>query len=166
MIILDKEMAFISFYLAEKEYFLPDNLRNALSYIYYLTHEKGKDKALAVHITNEKYKKVFNIDYNKKFLWKMYNTRLAHIKNGKDKYKKWTLDLRERNAGLKLKLCDCGCGEEVKKEKYRFIHGHNIRTRSKEQKQYYAKLMLDKRPKKHEKKKVIKVDFKSLHNST
>jgi len=65
MIILNKEMAFISLYLAEKEYFLPDNLRNALSYIYYLTHEKGKDKALAVHITNEKYKKLFNIDYNK-----------------------------------------------------------------------------------------------------
>jgi len=131
MIVLDKEMAFISFYLAEKEYFLPDNLRNALSYIYYLTHEKGKDKPLAVHITNEKYKKVFNIDYNKEFLWKKYNARLAHIKNAKDKYKKWTLDLRERNAGLKVQLCECGCGQEVTKKKNKFINGHNSKCRDK-----------------------------------
>ena len=57
MIVLDKEMAFISFYLAEKEYYIPDRLRGALSYIYYLTHDKGKDKALSIHITDEKYRK-------------------------------------------------------------------------------------------------------------
>ena len=60
----------------------------------------------------------------------MYNARLAHIKNGKDKYKKWTLDLRERNAGLKLKLCDCGCGKEVTKKNNKFINGHNSKCRS------------------------------------
>ena len=165
MIVLNKEMAFVSLYLAEKEYFLPDQLREALSYIYYLTH-KGKDKALAIHITDKKYRKKYNIDYNKKFLWKMYNTRLAHIKNAKDKFEIWGLDIRERNAGLKKKLCECGCGQEVTKKNNRFIHGHNIHTRTKEEKQYYAKVMIDKRPKKATKEKVIQVDFKTLHKST
>jgi len=141
MIVLDKEMAYISLYLAEKEYFLPDNLRSALSYIYYLIHKKGKSKSLAIHITNEKYKKLFNVEYGKEFLWKNYNARLAHIKNGKDKYQKWALDIRERNAGLKVKLCECGCGQEVTKKNNRFINGHNSKCRDENENIERAALM-------------------------
>jgi len=157
MIVLNKEMAFISFYLAEKEYFLPDNLREALSLIHYLIKEKHKEKSLAIHIVNEKYKKKKNIDYTKEFLWKKYNARLAHIKNAKDKYKEWSLKLRETSVGIR-KLCECGCGQEVTNKKNRFIRGHNINMRSKEEKEFWTKNMLDKRGKEN---KVIKVDFNS-----
>lgn len=148
MIVLNKEMAYISFYLAEKEYFLPDNLREALSLIHYLIKEKYKEKALAIHIVNEKYKKKKNIDYGKEFLWKKYNARLAHIKNAKDKYQKWALDIRERNVGLKKKLCACGCGEEVTKKNNKFINGHNARCIDKDQSIKQAELMRDAREQK------------------
>jgi hypothetical protein len=160
MIVLNKEMAFISFYLAEKEYFLPDRLREALSFIYYLNKLKGKDKALAIHKTNEKYKKDYQIDYEKPFLWKKYRARLAHIKNAKDKYYKWGLKLREVSMGIK-KLCECGCGQEVTNKKNRFIHGHHRRLLSQEEKELNAKRMRDARASKNDNKVI---NFKSYKN--
>jgi len=168
MLILDKEMAFISNYLAEKEYFMNDDLRKALSYIYYLIHKKHKSKSLAIYIANEKYKKIINrntqeyYNFTTEYLWKMYNSRLAHIKNAKEKFKIWDLNIRLKHYGMEKKLCECGCGQEVKKSNQRFIHGHNVRTRSKKEKQFYAKLMLEKR---NRKENIIKVDFKSLKKS-
>ena len=147
MIVLNKEMAYISNYLAEKEYFVNDALRKALSHIYFLIHVKNKDKALAIHLTNEKYKKKINPDsqeyynFSTKYLWKMYNSRLAHIKNAKDKFKIWELDFRLRHYGMKKKLCECGCGQEVTKFKNRFINGHNAICRSKEKNEFLASNM-------------------------
>lgn len=132
MIVLNKEMAFISYYLAEKEYFLPDRLRDALSYIYFLIRVKHKDKALAIHLTNEKYINEYNIIYSKEFLWKKYNARLAYIKNAKDKYKLWNIEIKEKSIGITKKLCECGCGQEVAKKNNRFINGHNVKCRSNE----------------------------------
>lgn len=163
MIILDKEMAYINFYLTEKEYFLPDRLREALNYIYYLNRKKGKDKALAIHITNEKYKKKYNIDYTKEFLWKRYNGRLAHIKNAKEKFKIWSLELREINAGI-VKVCECGCGEKITNKKNRFIHGHHRRVLSKEEKIANAKYMRDIRAAKKGNKVVDIESYKSYKN--
>lgn len=156
MIVLNKEMAFLSLYLAEKEYFLNDTLREALNFINYLINRKNIDKALAIHLTNEKYKKKYNVDYSKEYLWKLYNTRLAHIKNGKDKFKLWGLEIRERQYGIKKKLCECGCGNEVANKKNRFVRGHNIKMRTKEEKDFWTQNMLIKR---EQNDKVIKVDF-------
>ena len=161
MIVLNKEMAFISFYLAEKEYFIPDQLRGAISYIYFLINDKKKDKSLAIHIANEKYKKKYKVDYTKDYLRKMYNTRLAHIKNAKDKFKLWELDMRLRQYNIKKKLCECGCGEEVTKKGNRFIHGHHRRCLSKEEKILNAKHMRDIRATKSGDKII---DFKTYKN--
>ena len=165
MIVLNKEMTYIHWYLAQKEYFLTDNMRHALNKIHWFMSKKKVTKPLAIHIVNELMKSKYHVDFGKKNLWSAYNSRLAHIKNAKDEFKKWELDFRLRHYGMKKKLCECGCGQEPKKNN-RFVHGHNIRTRSKEEKQYYAKVMLDKRPKKSTKEKVIQVDFKTLHKST
>ncbi len=139
MIVLNKEMSFISLYLAEKEYFITDDLRKALSDIYYLIHTKKKSKALSIYLTNEKYKKKINpasqqyYNFTTKYLWKIYNSRLAHIKNAKDKFEIWDLDIRLIHYGMKKKLCKCGCGQEVIKFKNSFINGHNAKCRSKEE---------------------------------
>jgi hypothetical protein len=132
MIVLNKKLAYVSYYLAEKEYFLPDNLRKALSLIHYLISNKRLDKALAIHQVNEKYKKK-GINYSKEFLWKSYNARLAHIKNGNDKFEKWSLEIRQRNSGLRNPLCQCGCGMEVTKKNNKFINGHNAKCRTEEE---------------------------------
>lgn len=138
-IAIDKETAFISFYLAEKEFFHPDKLRDALTMISYLIKVKHRPKSLAIAQTNSKYIKKYNIDYTREFLWKQYNTRLAHIKNAKDKFKLWEIEIKERNAGLK-NLCSCGCGQEVKKGN-KFINGHNVNLRSNYEKDFYTKIM-------------------------
>jgi len=151
MIILSIEMSFISLYLAEKEYFMNDDLRKALSYIYYLIHKKNKSKALAIYLTNEKYKKKINpssqqyYNFTTKYLWKMYNSRLAHIKNAKDKFKIWNLDIRLRHYGMKKKLCECGCGQEVTNFKNRFINGHNAKCRDEEENKNLASHMRESR---------------------
>ena len=158
MIVLNKEMAFISLHLAEKEYFYNDSLRKTLSYIYSLITKRQADKSLAIHLANKRCIEKYGVDYGKSQLRSHYNSRLANIKNAKDKYKIWALEIRERNAGIKKKLCECGCGQEVVKKNNRFIQGHNIRMRSQEEKQHYAKVMIEKRPKKST-DKIIQVDF-------
>jgi hypothetical protein len=148
----DKESAFISFYLAEKEFFYPDKLREALTLISYLITVKGKDKAIAIAQVNTKFKEKKNIDYTREFLWKRYNSRLAYIKNAKDKFKLWEIEMRERNAGIIPKLCECGCGQEVKNKNNKFINGHNARCRSKQDNIRRAIKMRDsKKPKKNNK---------------
>jgi len=137
MIVINKEMAFISLYLAEKEFFVNETLRKALNCIYYLHRKKNVDKALAIHLTNEKYKKKYNVEYTKDYLWKMYNSRLAHIKNAKDKFQIWAREIRERRYGILPDLCECGCGKEVKKNN-KFVNGHNAKCRSKEENESLA----------------------------
>jgi len=160
MIILNKEMAFISNYVMEKEFFLPDLLRKALNHIHYQIQKRRIQPGLAVHITNEIFKAKHNIDYTKKFLWKKYRARLAYVKNGKDKYKLWAIEKRWSSV-LKeeKKLCECGCGQEVKNKKSRFLQGHNVKMRTKEEKEFYTKNMLKNRKKK--KAKIINVNFSS-----
>ena len=161
MITLNKEMAFISFYLAEKEYFFPESLRQTLNYVNYLIVKKGKDKALAIHLANKRCIEKFGVDFGKNKIRSDYNSRSAHIKNAKDKYKIWALELRERNAGKKKKLCECGCGKEVVKKNNRFIHGHHRRVLSQEVKELNAKHMRDKRAEKSDNKII---DIKSYKN--
>lgn len=136
-----KRIAFINFYLAEKEFFLPDRLRSALDFIYMLTHKKHMDKALAIHKANEWYLKKYDIEYGKEYLWKKYNTRMSYIKNATDKYYKWCVEMRERNCGIKNPLCACGCGQEVTKKGNKFLNGHNAKCRSKEEDKQLAENM-------------------------
>lgn len=163
MIVLHKEMAFISNYIMEKEFFLPDRLRKAISDIEYQIKKRRIAPALAVHIVNNIYKKKYNIDYSKEFLWEKYRARKAHIANAKKEFKKWAQEMRAKSINLPNKtekLCECGCGNPVKNPKSRFLRGHNINMRSKEEKEFYLKNMLDKRD--YEKDNVvINVDFSS-----
>ena len=133
MIVLNKEMTYIHWHLAQKEYFLTDNMRTALNKIHWFMSKKKVTKPLAIHIVNELMKSKYHVDFGKKNLWSAYNSRLAHIKNAKDEFKKWELDFRLRHYGMKKKLCECGCGQEVTKKKNKFINGHNAKCRDKEE---------------------------------
>jgi hypothetical protein len=157
MINMNREMTFISQYVLNKEFFLPDQLRKALNHIHYQIQKRRTQPGLAVHITNNIFKTKHGVNYTKEFLWKKYRARLAYIKNGKDEYKKWAIEMRYSILPKEKKLCECGCGQEVKNPKNRFIHGHNIRLRTKEEKELYVELMLKQRRKK--KGDVIHVDF-------
>ena len=153
-------MAFISNYVMQKEFFLPDLLRKAISDINYQIETRRKPPALAVHIVNNIYKSMHNIEYGKEFLWEKYRARKAYIGNGLREYKKWAIEMRTNaSTPIQEKLCECGCGEPVENPKNRFINGHNIRLRSDEEKQYYTEKMLKDRRRK--KAKIINVDFKA-----
>lgn len=160
MITLNKEMAFVSNYVMRKEFFLPDLLRKALNHIHWQIHKRRTQPGLAVHITNEVFKAKHDIEYGKVFLWKRYRSRLAHVKNGKEKYRLWAIEKRKSNIfPTEKKLCECGCGQEVKNPKSRFLQGHNVNMRSKEEREFYTENMLKNRRKK--KAEIINVDFSS-----
>jgi len=131
MIILNKEMSYVNWYLSQKEYFLSDNVRKALNKIYNFTNKKKLPKAVSIHIVNELFKRNENVDLGKRFLHGKYNSRLAHIHNAKEEFKKWEMDFRLRHYGMKKKLCECGCGQEVTKKNNKFINGHNSKCRDK-----------------------------------
>jgi hypothetical protein len=158
MIMLNREMSYISQYVAEKEFFLPDLLRKAISDIHYNITRRKVPRGLAVHIVNNIYKTKFKIDYGKEFLHGKYKARQAHIKHGKRKFKEWAIEMRMNKSIPKIdKLCECGCGESVKNKKSRFIQGHNVKMRTKEEREFYTEKMLKNR--KRKKAKVIEVNF-------
>lgn len=133
MIVLNPEMAFINWYLTEKEYHLSSYAKEALNNIDWLIRKQRKSKALSIHITNEKYISKYNFEFTKEFLWRSYNQRKAYIKNAKDKFKIWKHNkmLESIPDVMKADLCACGCGRPVKAGN-KYINGHNIRCRSKE----------------------------------
>lgn len=157
MIMLNREMAFISQYVAKKEFFLPDQLRKAINDIYYQITKRRIGPALAVHIVNNIYK-TKGIEYGKDFLWEKYRARKAYIGNGKKEFKKWAIQMRSSSISQQ-KLCECGCGNPVKNPKSRFLQGHNVKMRSEEEKEFYTENMLKNRKKKVA--TVISVDFGS-----
>jgi len=154
MIILDAEMAYINWYLTEKEYHLTSHVREALNMIDWLIRKKRKTKALSIHIVNEKFKSKYKFDFSKEFLWRCYNQRKAYIKNAKDKFKIWKHNkmLESIPDEMKVNLCACGCGLPVKPGN-KYIHGHYVKCRSKEEKDYYAQNM--RKAKRARKEKVI-----------
>jgi len=163
MIIMNREMAYLSQYVSDKEFFLPNQLRNAISDIFYQISSRRIAPSLAIHIVNNIYKSK-GIDYGKEFLWEKYRSRKAYVKNGKAAYKKWTIDKRMNASIPKVeKLCECGCGEPVKSNN-RFIHGHHRRVLSEEEKIRNAKHMRDVRAAKTNEKKAKVIKLESYKN--
>ena len=158
MINNNREAAYVNNYLLEKEFFLPDNVRNALSKISYYMRKKGDNKTNAVHKTHNFYKYKKNVILEKEYLSRQFNIRQAHIKNGKEKFKDWAKEMRERSCGIKKKLCECGCGLEVTKKGNKYIHGHHRRCLSKDEKNENAKHMREVKALKNRKDNVIFID--------
>ena len=137
--ILNAEMAYINWYLSEKEYHLTHHVRKALDTIDWLIRKKRKPKALAIHIVNQKYKSEYKFEFSKKYLWRCYNQRKAYIKNAKDKFKIWRHEkiLESTPDVMKAELCACGCRRPVQNGN-KYINGHNPRFKSKAEKINYT----------------------------
>jgi hypothetical protein len=165
MINTNRVSAFLSGYLLKKEYFLSDNVRNALNMIYYYI-KKGDDKTIAVHKVHNYYKYKKKVDLSNEYLWREYNVRQAHVKNGIVKFKVWTKKLRETQYGLieKLPFCACGCGERVTKKGNTYIHGHHRRCLTQEQKNENTRHMREVRTLKGRDDNVVYLNLKSYKN--
>lgn len=150
MITINREMTYINAYVLDKEFKYQDRVREAINLIDYLIRQKRNDRALAIHITSKHYMKKYNLDYSKEFLWKVYRQRLAHIKNGKDSYKVYSMNKRLEGKPQDIKLCECGCGNPVTKQKNNFLNGHNTKCKSEEEISCHTKLMRRKKKEKRE----------------
>jgi len=148
MITINREMTYINAYVLDKEFKYTDRVREAINLIDYLIRQKRNDKALAIHITSKSFMKKYKLDFSKEFLWKVYRQRLAHVKNGKDKYKKYAREKRMEGGPIDIKLCACGCGNPVTKEKNNYLHGHNRKQKyMSSHTEYMRKCKKDKRKK-------------------
>jgi len=147
MISLNREMTYVNTYVLDKEFKYTDRVREAINLVYYLISQKHNDKALAIHITSQSFMKKYNLDFSKSFLWKVYRQRLAHVKNGKDKYKKYAMEKRMEGSPIDIKLCACGCENPVTKEKNTFLNGHNKKQNVDLHTEYMRKCKKDKRKK-------------------
>ena len=141
MISLNREMTYVDAYVLDKEYKYQDTVREAINLVDYLVRQKHNDKALAIHITSKHFMKKYKLDYSKEFLWKVYRQRLAHVKNGKDKYKIYAIEKRMEGGPIDIKLCACGCGNPVTKYKNKYLSGHNMRNKPKKHNDTQAKYM-------------------------
>jgi len=166
MILTDRETIFINWYLLDKEFEYSDNVRKILNLVHYLVTEKKMDLALAIHVANEKSKE-FTRDgekYTKKFIWKLYTKRLAHIKHAKQRFQDLLREFR-RNTYSELSqpknYCSCGCGKEIRLDR-KYAHGHNPRFKSEDEKQEYLKGLRAIRKNKKNKDKVIYLNEKKV----
>jgi hypothetical protein len=157
MINLNREHAFLDFYLLEKEFYYTDYVRDALNTIDFFIRVKGDKPSLAISKSISKIKKKYNIDLEKDFLRKAYRQRKAYIKNGKEEFKRYLKEMKEKKIPKVImpKLCECGCGKPVKKGN-RFIHGHNARCRSTEENQKRIEAMTDAKERKKIEKEQVK----------
>jgi len=163
MISNNRKAIFVNQYLLEKEFFLSDDVRNALNQIYYYMRKKGCNKTEAVYKTHTYYKYKKKVILEQEYLWKQFNSRQAHIKNGIEKYKEWAKEMREIQYGIveELSFCACGCGERVTKKGNIYIQGHHRRLLTQEQKNENAEHMREIKALKYRKDNIIYLDVKS-----
>lgn len=166
MILTNRETIFLNWYLLDKEFEYTDNVRKILNLVYYLTTKKNMDLALAIHVANEKSKE-FTKDgerYTKKFIWKLYTKRLAHIKHARERYQQLLREFRHNiypELSPPKNYCSCGCGKEIKEGK-KYVNGHNPRFKTEEEKIEYMKKLNSSRKDKKNKKVIILKDVKSV----
>ena len=107
MIVNDPELAFLSFYILEREFFLQSYIREGINTIAYLIYKQKVDKALAIDIVSKKIKKEYNTQITKEYLWKVYRQRTAYIKNGKEAFKKYKIHKYNETIPEKWKTKFC-----------------------------------------------------------
>ena len=158
MIILNDERTYVNYYLMKKEILMSLDAREALNKIYYYMNKKNLSKHHAVNKVHKYYKDIKNVILEKSFLRSKYNARQAHVKNGKEEYKKWLLDIRKKACGIELPFCACGCGQRVTKLGNKYIKGHNRRCLPQEVKDINAANMREQKRLKKERSNVIELD--------
>lgn len=162
MFSLSREHAFLEFYILKKEYYYTDYVRDAINTIDYLMRRKGDKQSIAISKTINKIRKKYKVELEVEFLRKAFRQRKAHVKNGKEEFKKFTAEMRKaKKPNIELPiLCACGCGQPVKKGN-KFINGHNAKCRSKNEDKKLAKNMREKRAKKTKHNVIIIEDYVS-----
>lgn len=162
MFSLSREHAFLEFYILKKEYYYTDYVRDAINTIDYLMRRKGDKQSIAISKTINKIRKKYKVELEVEFLRKAFRQRKAHVKNGKEEFKKFTAEMRKaKKPNIELPiLCACGCGQPVKKGN-KFINGHNAKCRSKNEDKKLAKNMREKRAKKTKHNVIVIEDYVS-----
>lgn len=160
MFSLSREHAFLEFYILKKEYYYTDYVRDAINTIDYLMRRNGDKQSIAISKTINKIRKKYKVELEVDFLRKGFRQRKAHVKNGKEEFKKFTAEMRKaKKPKIELPiLCACGCGQPVKKGN-KFINGHNAKCRSKNEDKKLARNMREKRAKKTKHNVIVIEDY-------
>jgi hypothetical protein len=122
----EKKMIWVSAYVMDKEYFVPEHIQKCLNFLNNLMYKKKVAFKLALSITNKFFEELNGISIGEDTIQHFYNARKAHINNGIKKYAEWSCSRREQAIPQQkdVRLCACGCGAIVKKGN-KYIVGHN-----------------------------------------
>lgn len=121
-----RKMIWVSNYVMEKEYYLPKHIFEALDFINTLVYEKKLGPNLAIQKSNDFFEKKYSLTIGVDSLKHLYNSRMAHIRNGIKAYAEWSRSRREQTISKNPtgNKCACGCGQIVETGR-KYINGHN-----------------------------------------
>jgi hypothetical protein len=121
-----RKMIWVSNYVMEKEYGMPQHLCEALDVMNKLIYEKKLGVMLAASKANKYFEKKLGIIIGEENLRHFYNARMSHIKNGLESYAQWSCSRRGQTipSNSNTNMCACGCNAQVEKGR-KYINGHN-----------------------------------------
>lgn len=121
-----RKMIWLSNYIMEREYGLPQYICEALNFMNKLVNQNKLGIMLAATRSNNYFERKFNVTIGVETLKHYYNARMSYIKNGLESYAKWSCSRRGQGITDRptINLCLCGCGGIPEKGR-KYINGHN-----------------------------------------